>query len=143
MSVSVLERVNPCWVEKADEPTGSVTKTLGGSVSAPASPSHHLGDNGAETKAHLLFSLGAPLLLCGARFCPRRSHSAFPYQPRLGFLCCCCGAFSLAVAASKINILLMLAGEIHCLKAATCFATEQKARSSSSARGAPRPVLCE
>jgi hypothetical protein len=109
MSVSVLERVNPCWVEKADEPTGSVTKTRGGSVSAPASPSHHLGDNGAETKAHLLFSLGAPLLLCGARFCPRRSHSAFPYQPRLGFLCCCCGAFSLAVAASKINILLMRA----------------------------------
>jgi len=97
MSVSVLERVNPCWVEKADEPTGSVTKTLGGSVSAPASPSHHLGDNGAETKAHLLFSLGAPLLLCGARFCPRRKRVPISAPARLfvlllwRLLTCGCG----------------------------------------------------
>lgn len=135
-----------CWRHR-ENPWSSYRKSrwanrkhLTKTHSVSASPrSLHLGDNGAETKAHLLFSLGALLQHIafiwdgGDVFVP----SAFPYQPRLGFLCRCCGAFSLAVVASKINILLMLARsrEIHCLKAATCFATHKQQKS-------PLVILC-
>lgn len=119
MSVGVTRtRENP-RAQKADEPTGSVTKTR----SVSASPSLHLGDNGAETKAHLLFSLGAHAARSAHCFYMAATTFLSPARVPIGFLCCCCGAFSLAVVASKINILLMLAREIHCLKAATCFAT--------------------
>lgn len=109
--VGVTEKIPGAHIEKADEPTGSISRKLsrcqrrrGVSIWATME----------QKQKHICYFLWGALLQHiafiwdgGDVFVP----SAFPYQPRLGFLCRCCGAFSLAVVASKINILLMLSGD--------------------------------